>query len=789
MNRIRTKGKQAAALAVFFSMLTALLAFNGVAKAAAEESGILVNVSAGFKGYMKQNEWYPVKLTLTNATEEDLKGELVISHLLQNTQASSDIVIPAVLPVGTAITVTASLPGEVLNKSNSKIRFYKDSFKSGNNVKLIGNDYISSKTANTHTIGVLSRDPDTLNFMPSLNQKGYDITVIPLVQGDLPTNAALLNSLDVLVINDTATASFDEQALKAVKDWVRLGGKLVLSGGVGYAKTAEGFMDIAPVEATGTSQMTNPITVNAADQTVIKLNSPVTVSVGTVIEGEIEQAEGGLPLAVSREIGFGTVIYVAFDPSLEPFSTSAGSAALWANLLQTSIMPIQPGAISNASDMFWNLNNVIDQFPSINPPNLTLLIVMFVLYMFVVAPLLYFIMSKTDRREWLWWLIPTTAVIVGISIFYIGAEDKRTKSAHTIEIIELTGHGDAVRSGAAAVFVPAGGTVKADFEEPLNTKPYSNNFDNYMLALDGKTQAVVRNESTSMIWREVPYWSTRKLWLDRRMMESDPGQMTLTYKRVNNDLEVSAKNDTDTDLSHVAVLIKGQAFKIGDLKRGESGTASIISSTMQQSGYYPYGQLLFPYPSGRTKDTFNRERSLLDSYANQNNGGIVSSNPMIVGFSTDHEPSFKVNGDRIKTDNLKFWIQTLETAFIDGNRSIVPAGIIQPVIKQNSLQRLENYGNGIYSISDGELMFEYRLPNSSKVAYDKLDITIMNGSTQLTNMLAVWNEKTAQWSTVQSAMAAPKEFFVGNEILRMKVTATGSLEMSMPLIAVEGEVQ
>ncbi|WP_419873180.1 DUF7408 domain-containing protein [Candidatus Pristimantibacillus sp. PTI5] len=788
MKRILGNGNRAVKFTVLFSMIIAFLGMAGHVQAAPDQSGISLKASVGYQGYMKQNEWYPARFTLTNTTDEDLKGELVISFLMMNLQTSSDIVIPAELPKGTAIELTASIPGELLNQNNNQIRFFKDSFKSGKTVPIIGNDYISVRTANTNTIGVISRDPDTLNFMPSLNQRGYDIAVLPIEEKELPTDPILWDSIDVLVINDMATASWDENKIIAIQDWVRQGGTLVLSGGAGYSKTAEAFIQIAPVEATGTTNLTSVSSLVSAGGAALKLDTPMSISSVKITDGKTVLAENGLPLAVTRPVGFGSVIYVAFDPSLAPMSTWSGSAVLWASLFQKTLTPVQPGSMNVSNEMYWNMNHLIDQFPSIKPPDFMFLLLMFVGYMIIVAPVLYLILAKADRREWSWWLIPSLSVVMGMVIFFFGAEDKRNISAHTIELIELTGRGEAVHSGATAVFMPTGGTVKAEFDEKVNIKTYQSSSQSAALALDGKQQVVTETGGTSMIWRSVPYWSTRKAWLERRMMDSDPGQLTLAYKQLKNEIEVTAKNDTTTDLTHVSLLINGQSLLFGDLKQGESGKTSIKNGVGSFSGYYSYGDTIFPYPSNRVKDDFYRQRQLVDNYVNRNNGGILPPSPVIIGFSIDHDESYKVNGKNIRFDNLKLWAQKLETSFIDGNRVIVPAGLVNPMIKENRMQRLENYGNGTYSMSDGELVIEYQLGQSEQVTYDKLDIFFNNGAPNSIATVTAWNDKTGKWTEIKDAVASPGEYLINNQTLRMKITAAGSIDMNLPLIAMEGEV-
>lgn len=789
VNRFFIKGSRSVALTVVFGLITAFLGMGGSVQAASLENGILLDASVGYQGYMKQNEWYPVRLTLTNKTADDLKGEVVISILSSSSSTTSDIVIPAELPKGSAIQLTASIPGDVLSRNSNKIRFYRDSFKEGKVIPVIGNDYIEARTTSSYTIGVISRDPDTLNFMPSLNQRGYDITVIPIAEKELPEDPILLDMIDTLVINDVAASGWSESQIKAVKEWVRLGGTLVLSGGAGYSKTAEAFKTIAPLEATGMSDLTSSASIASVGGAAIKLEAPIAVSTGKITEGKTELAENGLPLAVSRKVGFGSVISVAFDPSLEPLSTWAGSAMLWAKLLQNKLSPLQPGGLTVSNNMYWNMQGVIDEFPSIKPPNYMLLLFMFVGYMVIVAPVLYIILAKSDRREWSWWLIPTISVLTGIAIFFFGAEDKRNLSAHTIEIIELTGQGDAVRSGATAVFVPAGGTVTAEFDEKVHLVSYSNHYQNSNLTLDGKTQVISDNDAAAVVWRSVPYWSTRKAWLEKRMMNGETGKLTLAYKQNKQSIELTATNDTSTDLANVSLLINGKAQLIGDLKRGESGQTVITNSFINQSGYYPYGQMMFPITSNRNRDSFNRQRQLVDSYMNRGNGGIMPPDSVLVGFSIDGEQSYNVNGNKIKTDNLKLWVQKLDETFIDGNRAIVPAGHITPLITERGLNRLENRGNGVYSLGEGDLIFEYVMPDGHDVTYDKLDILFNNGTANPNLALTVWNEKRGAWTDMSAAIAAPGEYLINKQILRMKLTVIKATDTVLPAVALEGEVQ
>lgn len=791
MNGMKKRFIRFTMYAIALSLLAGIVLQAGSkANAAQQDEGIEVQTSIGYQGNVKQNEWYPVRFKLTNKTGKDVKGELVLTAVSSMSNSSVDYVASAELPMNTEVELTIPVPGDSLSKNTSKIRFFKGQIKDGNTIPIIGNDYIETRVTSSYTIGVISRDPDTLNFMPSLNQRGYDITVIPIAEDELPREGILLETLNTIVINDRATSNWKPEQVDAIKDWVTQGGTLVLSGGAGYSKTSQAFQDIAPITASGTAELASAKALTAySGAAVPESTGAITVSKGRLNEAQSLLTESGIELAASRKVGLGSVIYVAFDPSLAPLATWAGSATLWSKLLQGTLAPLTQGMIDVSGNMFWNYSNLIDQFPSVKAPEFILLLVMFVIYMIIVAPVLYMILAKTDRREWAWWLIPSVSIVTGIVIFYFGAADKRVMSAHTIEIIELTGQGDAVKTGATGVFVPNGGNVKLAFDEQRHMVAYPSENQSGMLELNDKTQLEIAEGTSSVLWRTVPYWSTRKAMLEKKTIRGESGQLDLAFSNTNGNIEVKVTNNTDTDLTSVSLIMNGSVQRIGDLMKGESGNVALPKSLNSQMGYYPYGEMVFPGSSGYNGTDFEyaRERELVNMYMNRDNSGLAMSSPLIVGFSIDHDPLYTVNGDNVKADNLKMWVQRLGEVKLEGNRVQVPAGVIQPIITANNLQRMDHYGNGVLGVGNGELQFEYPLPNPKGVKYDKLEIIYNNQYPSANGAWSIWNETSQQWVEVTKALLTNGTEYLDNKhSIRMKLTVATDMETTLPLIALEG---
>ena len=134
------------------------------------------------------------------------------------------------------------------------------------------------------------------------------------------------------------------------------------------------------------------------------------------------------------------------------------------------------------------------------------------------------------------------------------------------------------------------------------------------------------------------------------------------------------------------------------------------------------------------------------------------------------------------------WAQQVSVVEQDGDRIIVPAGAMQPVITSNTLQRTEQYGNGLLGVGPGEMTLEYLVPNSYGVAYDTIDVSFINVSNQSTMSWSIWNEAAGAWEPITTKkLEAPSEYLIEQHTLRFKLIVTQDSETSFPQIALEGE--
>jgi hypothetical protein len=443
---------------------------------------------------------------------------------------------------------------------------------------------------------------------------------------------------------------------------------------------------------------------------------------------------------------------------------------------------------------FWHYDSILSHFPSLKPPKIGNLSLFFIIYVMLAAPILYLLLKKFDRREWMWWLIPVLSVICSVVIFTVGSADKRTVKAHSVRTVQLSGDGWADRSAAAAVFVPSGGKVSVTFEGAGFSVPLRDDdiVQSGVAGLRGDKFVRMTEGDATAVWRNVPYWSIRKAWVH---LGSSPGygQYDTAIAYNGNYLDIEVTNHTAADLTHVNVLMNGMAYRIGDLARGESGTVNIPYSGGQfNTGYGSFGSMIFPY-RGRT-DLYVRERGLLDAYLNDGrnnglNGSVGGAVPMIVGFSSDGEGWFEVNGSAVPSDNVTLWAQPLDLTVADVEGGI--PGIVQPVITQNAMLEFGYVNDNLLEMADGTLNFEYPLPWRDEPYHS---FTIRQHEPMAFNnaTLSVWNDASGEWEPVQMnadsyTLPGPAESYVTDQhTVRMQLEASGRIRYRLPVLELGG---
>lgn len=752
----------------------------------AAEPSISIKTDIGFDGHYKMGEWTPLKITLTSDT--DLSGDIVVQVEYPFNASQASYVQSVDLPAGTPKEITFGILGHSFHKDNNSIRFYKDSVETGKYIPFKTKaPYLNSGASSGTLIGVLAPDPDSMNFLSVLNGKGKDVKLIPLKPEQLPEDAALLAGLDTLVINNYTTGNLGTKRVDAIKAWVNKGGTLVLAGGVGYAKTIQALEELSPVDYSGHADVTSLKELEKVTGKSIPLTSSFPISAVKLKDGAQTIINGEQPLFVSWDVSKGAVIYAAYDVSMEPLQSWPGHAELWNTVLQQH----EPLAATSQANMGWKgniaqrIDHLLDYFPSLTLPPYSLLLWLLLGYAVIVAPGLYFVLKKLDKREWAWLLIPVIAVLASGGIYIAGTTGKSTLRTNTLSILELDGKGYADRSTSTALFIPRSGNYKLSF--PAGTHVTVQREDG--LISGGQSNASERqlirksDSETTVNLKGMTYRSLAKFTVEQ-LEDRQFGQLEVNISFDDQGApQGTVANKTMMDLTDTAIILNDKLYLLGELAKGE--TAAITSNPIPVS-YNDYGYHIFPAVGNREENMKQeRARGLVNSYFNRGN---MTHNYAFIGWSKDELLEYGVNGKNVEDDSLNMWVQRINPEFQKNGQWSMPYGYIQPTIAKTTSSEWGYESSGNVHMSAGEMELEYVLPN--EVEYSELKMRQNNRGYNMS--MAVWNASKGELEPLQFnqgivELAQPiDQYLVGGTTLRVVITTQDWNGFDLPEIAVKG---
>lgn len=751
---------------------------------------------------VKQGRWTPVTMTLRNQGA-DVSGDLVVQIANPNRSKDFTYVQQVELPKGSTKVVSMLLPGYAYTKSNNTISFYEKSQKNGKKLPIEGQTYLEAFNLPKETmqVGVLASDVDTLNFITLLNQSGIKVNVLHLKQTDIPKESLGLDSIDVLVLNDFASDTLTSEQVQAILQWTTRGGTLLLSGGAGYLKTAGPFAAIAPVTYEGTASVTKLTEVEKAGEKELLLTQPVTLSQAKPVQGaETLLSEGSIPVFVKAPSGNGSVIYAAYDLSLNPIASWNGNQRLWEQILSGSIQSanaFNSNQMKYGNNSFWEMERALEFFPSLKPPRLPMLALVLLVYALLVAPVLYIILTRLDRREWAWFIIPVVAIVTSIGIFQFGATNRGSMMAQKLSTVTLNGTGTGMKTTSMSVFLPKGGDLELKFAGKAGISPLLQSDIYPGMLLHEQNELVIKQEpeAANVRLQDIPYSSISKLVVEDEQLVS-LGKLDYSITELTaTGAKGQITNNTAKELTDVAVLMNQSYIQIGSILPGASASFDTAIGMGNMNGP-DIAQIAFPHGSNNVLDTGLQQRAMLTSYLNEKVNFSGGFTPMVIGWMKEQSSMSLATTGTIPTDQLTLVAQEMKMSYVSPHGKIViPSSALMPNLTDNHMKiSTVQIQNGPYmQLGSGDVTLDYQLPSIAGADYQRMEMT---GDPNPEVTTELWNSVTKAWEplTLKSIQtwegAALQPYLTEGKSIRLKVTTMQNNPMfRIPAVSLEGAVK
>ncbi len=574
------------------------------AQARAVKGGLSLQANAGFETRYRDENWVPVQVTLRN-DGPDFSGTLSLSasssqYLGQsNPGTPSNYQAPISLANGAQKQVTMYVP-LYFDVQSVVVNLLDGS----GNVIMSQAAMLNPLSPGEVFVGILSDQSSgfrPLSSAPLPDQSG-SVTINFLNASTMPTVAAALKNFDAIVLDNFTTANLSAAQLAALQTWVNQGGTLILAGGPEWHRTLGALpTGLVPVTVNGSTTIPpgtsllppgGPMAGRSGQNNVPDtVQSPVTISTATLAQAdpgksEVVLASRTAPLIVQARQGQGTILYLAFDPTLEPVLGWQKASVLWEGLLLRSMgdrLLARYGSFPGASNsvpeqplLAYRMSTLLQSLlPGTLPYPWWTLALLLAGYILVLGSLRLLLVRLLKRRDWSWRIVLSSIVIFSLLSYGLAYKEKGTSIlSDSITIAQLGQNGSPTSvTTYVGIFVPNEGNFQVHISGNGLVQLSPDNLPSFQgqpinpTAESPATIAPVQNGNNVNL-QDVTIWTLHAILSqqERQVHKGLVSQLTMQ----NGSLVGTVTNTLGYALSDTFVLTPNDAFRLGHLAAGET---------------------------------------------------------------------------------------------------------------------------------------------------------------------------------------------------------------------------
>ena len=745
-----------ASLCVF---LAGALLYGSTSVALAQEpSPISVKLEVGFEGKVRAGRWIPVAVLLENRGP-DFQGEVHVGGVIGDPGSSVRYVADVVLPRDSRKRLTLyaqpSFPrlrvylvsdGTVVTRLEHRLNFIDES------------DLF---------VGVVGARAGALNLLTTLEVPGGgEIVVVPVPPDTFPQHPEALGAFDVIALGNVPVQTLSAGALEALEGWVTGGGTLVLSSGSNVKRSLKGLPErLMPVVPGDATELESASALERLGNEPFLTTLPLRVRDSEVLSGHVLAQEGEVPLAVLSRSGQGSVLFLAFDPVVQPFASWLGMPNLWKELLFQSLPSSvllrdrdvrQFGRLGTRYSSFQPYSAMYN-LPALEFPSINLLLGLIVGYILLVGPINYLVLRRLRRPGLMWITIPALVLMFSGSAYMLAVRAKGSDvQVSTISIIQEAPGTDWARvRRTVAVLVPARGDYQVHVHGSALIAPW----DSYPWRLasgrgsSGETEVTIRNgrEGSELELPNMGMWTMRGLWTDsvQRVEELLSYDLYVDGSR----LKGTVTNSSPVPLKQVWLIAGDAVGDLGILEPGESAIvdAHLMGSSTGQTTWRPLQEHLIDFDSVRSSDSIEaRTREQVQQAIMAATESLHTSSPfdpnLYIMMWTDESPmGVTVNGVEPDGSSITVLVKPI-TPRLRRNFSL-PNYLTPGRIVNVEGKIIEDTDPGAIPLTEGSIDFQFEVgANFRDIRHATLQIPLLDGSMVVQGVEALaYNWEYSRW--------------------------------------------
>ncbi|QQE76283.1 hypothetical protein KDJ56_10370 [Brevibacillus composti] len=614
-------------------------------------------------------------------------------------------------------------------------------------------------------VGVLHESDNAYHFL-SMNQSHARYRAPYLVQHvkqeSLPTEPWLYRNLNMLALGGKDVTALTDDQLAAIKLWVKTGGIVILSAGPGQESAVSRFAELLPpnLRLGGQVQAEKGLRPYLTDKITPQWSIPVY--------------SDQLPLFFAQKSGEGYFLFVNYDVTQEPMASWQYNGQLWQSVFQ------RHGILEKVNNTIYfdqlgrPLLELSRQIPGVQTPNPWVMAGIWGGYVLLVAPALYLVLRRKDKRPWAWGMIPAAAVLLGTGVFVLGKPLVVAENvSYAVTRIHLLDKDTAQAMTASTVLAVSGGELLLETKPGAIALPLMVGRNDY--ELDGTRLTAKEDDGSILAFQEVPYLTPRQVSAFGLVQHA--GKMDVDLHVEGDRMRGVIQNNSSYSFDQTYVQIGLQRIPIGSLQKGEKKSVEVKLESL----YTPRQ----PYIEGEEtpEQRLMRLQDAVLTYGSADTVRVIGINRDPLSLVTAKLPH--------RSHYYNVISQNIELKPDRSGKITFPYGMLRVNILETKGD-LDVNPSGLWEISKGSVTFSLELGQAINVA--ERIVVPLDHSMYRPFVKEVFHQKSGKWKTLDRE----KRLVLGEE-LREYLTPEGAIQIrlshpgeerlafSMPYFQVEGK--
>ena len=784
-------------IAILSIFILSLVIPNLKVNASKNNSKYDLTISYGIDGKYKAQKYMPVTVQINNL-EQDFNGEVEV-RVTSDSNGGYDAYCKEVsASKGENISVT--IPVKFLEGNNTGTVCIIENGKVLYEEKLlISSGRISDGNAFT---GLLSDDPTALGYLGNITyfDSNYSNTgkmnCVNLTEDMLDENGLNIDGLDVIVINNYNMANLNDNQYKSLNNWVNSGGTLLIGAGGNESKTInninKSFLNI-------TSNGTKEQNVKTGSENLNLILSQISLNDSTAIVNSNENE-----LVYSLDRGAGKILITAFDLGLEPFISSNDAVIMLQDMLKGTFDKIYEGNYQGGYySASYEVSNLLGNIPVDNTVSTLTLGIVLGVYAILVGIVIYLILKKMEKRDLIWGLIPITAIVFTVMIYFLGSKTKiKDVIVNSTNIISVDEGGKGEINSYVGIARKSKGSIKIEKEEDLKMQYISDDYYYYgEKNYNGKTLRVkttYTNDNSYFTVANNNVAEVNKFEVSGKEIVMPKLENTLSIK--DGKLEGTIKNNLDSDIKKLVIVSGKTVWDLGQVNKGEEISIADLDNNAS-SGLLGYANSLSnEYYESRWNDQIDSKDPKfknIQRYVSLFNlleyeGYLEATTKIIAITDLPVDYNLDLESKSISNYNLTAVIQEANIDFKDESGNIsFPEGYFSYTVSELDNRVDYDYYDG-YIYGEGEIVLDYKIDDNVDVKEITINVYTDQWSYQygLNGEYYIYNYNTNEYEEFKLTSGSYKVINDGryslDNIIKIKVVASENRESAAPKLGIKG---